>query len=72
VGLPWPGPVSQDRADKVLLEALESGIRGVECHPPGLAVPAIARQRIEQRKLGSLMLLEEACVLSGQAFVADG
>ena len=51
VGLAWPGPVGQDRADKVLLEAFESGFLGVERLPPGLAVPAVAWQLIEKRKL---------------------
>ena len=53
----------------MLLEIFESGILGVERHPPGLAVPAIARQLVEQRELGKSMLLAEACVLLAEAFV---
>ena len=63
MGLAWPGPVGQDRGDKVLPERFDSGFLGVERHPPGLAVPAIARQLIEQRKLCALVLLAQACVL---------
>ena len=57
--------VPHDRFDEALVQVLVLGALRVELHPPGGAVPAVARQAAEQRLLGlvvcSLQLIGTAC-----------